>query len=400
MPSIAATLFTTRGLRAVADGFVAVLLPLYLTGLGFSAFQVGALSAATLAGSAFLTLLVGMTAHRIDPRTLLLGACGLMALTGLLFTGVRDFWPLLAVAFVGTLNPSAGDFSLFLPLEHSLLAHAGPDSGRTALFGRYALTATLCGAVGSLAAGAPDLLHRYSALGLLDAIRLMFLAYSAVAVAAFFLYRRLPRQTPEAAKARAPLGPSRKVVMMLAALFSLDSFGSGFLVQSLLALWFHQRFGLSASALGAFFFWTGLLSAGSFLLAARLSDRIGLVRTMVFTHLPASLCMVAVAFSHSLPVVLALMTVRALLSQLDVPARSPYVMAIVTPAERAAAASFTAVPRSLAGALAPALAGALMTAGHLSAPLLAGGSIKALYDLLLLAMFRNVRPPEEVARGP
>jgi MFS family permease len=398
MASIATTLLTTRGLRAVADGFVAVLLPLYLTGLGMSAFQVGVLSAATLGGSAVLTLAVGLTAHRIDPRKLLLAACGLMALTGMAFAAVRDFWPLMAVAFVGTLNPSGGDTSLFLPLEHSLLAHAGPDSDRTRLFSRYAITASLCGALGSLAAGAPDLIHRLTSASVMDAIRLMFLAYSAVAVVALFLYRRLPPQTPEAAQAKTPLGPSRGIVFMLAALFSLDSFGGGFFVQSLMALWLYQTFGLSAASVGAFFFWTGVLGAGSFVAAVRLSNRIGLVRTMVFTHIPASLCIIIAAFSHSLPVVMTLLLIRACLSQMDVPARSSYVMAIVTPAERAAAASFTAVPRSLAAALSPALAGWMITAGSFVAPLVLGGALKITYDLLLLLMFRNVRPPEEAAR--
>ncbi|MDB5433161.1 MAG: major facilitator superfamily protein [Caulobacter sp.] len=392
---IATTLLTTRALRAVADGFVAVLLPLYLTGLGFNPFQVGLLSAATLGGSALLTLAVGLTAHRVDPRKLLLAACLLMALTGLAFAAVRDFWPLLAIAFVGTLNPSAGDNSLFLPLEHSLLAHAGPDARRTHLFGRYALVASLAGAVGSLAAGAPVILSRALPISGMDAIRAMFLAYSAVALVALLLYRRLPPQTPEAASARTALGPSRKTVMLLAGLFSLDAFGGGFFVQSLMALWLYKQFGLSAAGVGALFFWTGVLGAGSLLAAARLSNRIGLVRTMVFTHIPASLCIIIAAFSHSLPLVIGLLLVRACLSQMDVPARGSYVMAIVTPAERAAAASFTAVPRSLAGALSPAVAGWMMMAGSFAAPLVIGGGLKIAYDLLLLLMFRNVRRPEE-----
>lgn len=395
--TLAATLLTTRSLRAFADGCMALLLPLYLTGLGLGPLQVGIVTTATLLGSAVLTLATGLAAHRFDPRALLLAAAGLMIATGLAFTQVRDFWPLLAVAFVGTLNPSSGDVSLLLPLEHSLLAHAGPDSGRTALFARYGLLASLSGAAGALAAGAPQLIHHLTALPVLDGIRLMFAAYALAGVVSLLLYRRLPPQAPEAAAARAPLGPSRRNVLMLSGLFAMDSFGSGFMVQSLLALWLYHRFGLSPAAAGAFFFWMGLLGAASLPVSVWLSRRIGLVRTMVFTHIPANLCIVLAGLSHSLPLVMGLLLMRAALQQMDVPARNSYVMAIVTPAERAAAAGVTAVPRSLASAVGPTIAGGLMAAGLFAAPLAIGGGIKTLYDLLLLWMFQNVRPPEERA---
>jgi MFS family permease len=400
MSPIARTLLVTRGLRAFGDGFVALLLPLYLTRLGYDALHVGLLTAATLAGSAALTLAVGLTAHRIDAKRLLVGASVLMIATGLCFSGLRQFWPLLAVGFVGTINPTSGDVSLFLPLEQSLLAHAGPDAQRTSLFARYSLVGSLVGAAGALAAGGPDLLKHVFGLDPAVAIRLAFLAYGLFGVVNLILYRGLPAGIAEVGGPRTPLGPSRRNVLLLAGLFSIDSFGSGFFVQSLLALWLFTHFGLSVTAAGAFFFWSGVLGAFSFLAAARIAKRIGLINTMVFTHIPASLCLMAVPFTPSLPLVMALLLVRAALAQMDVPARTSYVMAIVTPPERAAAASLTVVPRGIAAAIGPVIAGWLMTVSVFAWPLLIGGGLKIAYDLLLLFMFRNVRPPEELDRPP
>ena len=388
-------LIGTRALRAFADGFVALLLPVYLTGLGFSAFRVGALTTATMLGSAGLTLLVGLVGHRFSARRLLLASCGLMLGTGLAFSQLTAFWPLAAVAFVGTLNPSSGDVSVFLPLEQSLLAHAGPAAQRTSLFAHYSLAASLAGALGALAVGLLDPLGALSGLPRLSLVQGAFALYGLIGLLAVPLYRRLPDEPPGADAPRTPLGPSRRKVLGLAALFSLDSFGSGFVVNALLALWLFHRFGLSLAAAGAFFFWTGLITAFSQLAAPRLARRFGLINTMVFTHIPASACLVAAAFAPSLPVVFGLMAVRAALSNMDVPARSSYVMAVVTPAERAAAAGLTNVPRSLAAALSPALAGWLFSAAVFPWPLLIGGSLKIAYDLGLWAAFARVKPPEE-----
>lgn len=397
MSPAARLLIAARALRAFGDGVVALLLPLHLTALGFGPVQVGLLTTATLLGSAGLTLLVGLVAHRWAPRGLLFAACGLMLATGLAFAGVQDFWILVLVGFVGTLNPSGGDVSPFLPLEQALLAHAGPDADRTRLFARYSLTGSLAAAAGALALGGFDHLGRSLGLSGLEVGRALFVLYGLIGVAVALIYQRLPRIAPEAEPVRTPLGPSRPQVLKLAALFSLDSFGGGFIVQSLLALWLFRSFGLSLQAAAAFFFWAGVLTAFSQLAAGRLAKRIGLVNTMVFTHIPAQLCLIAAAFAPSLPVALALLLMRASLSAMDVPARTSYVMAIVTPAERAAAASVTNVPRSLASALSPALAGALMTASPFAWPLVIGGGLKIVYDLALLGLFRRVKPPEEQA---
>src|SRR4051794_6821557 len=330
----AGLLLTTRGLRAFGDGLVSLLLPVYLVGRGFGAVEVGAIAAATLAGSSLLTLLIGLHAHRFAARGVLLGAALLMALTGAAFALVDGFWPLLLVAFVGTLNPSTGDVSLFLPLEQARLAHAAADRDRTALFARYSLVGSLAGALGALAAGLPQLLGGVLPGGLGAALEAAFLLYATLGLASFLLYRRLPPEAPDPAAAQ-PLRKSRRVVLTLAALFSLDSFAGGLVVQSLLALWLLERFGLSLAAAGAIFFWTGLLSALSHLAAAPIARRVGLVNTMVFTHLPANVCLVLVPLMPGLGPAVALLLVRSALSQMDVPTRTSYVMAVVTPGERA-----------------------------------------------------------------
>lgn len=389
-------LLTTKALRGVGDGFTALLLPVYLTGLGLSAFQVGIVATCAMLGSALLTLGVGLAGHRVSARTLLLVSCGLMLATGLAFSQAHAFWPLAMVAFVGTLNPSSGDVSVFVPLEQAMMAHAGPDSERTTRFATYNVVGAAGVALGALSVGLIDPLSEALARPRGDLLEAAFVLYGLIGAAAFLIYRRLPDDTAEAAELRTGLGPSRKRVFQLAALFSLDSFGGGFLVQSLLALWLFDHFGLSLAAAGAFFFWTGLLTAGSQFAAGHLARRIGLINTMVFTHIPANLCVIAAAFAPSLPVALALLTVRSALSSMDVPARTSYVMAVVTPPERAAAAGMTNVPRSLAAALSPTLAGALFTATVFPWPLLIGGGLKVVYDLLLLNQFRHVKPPEEL----
>ena len=389
-------MLAARALRALGDGFMAVLLPAYLLALGLGQFEVGLISTATLLGSAAATLAVGAFGHRFASRRLLTGAALLMAATGLGFAGLSSFWPLLVVAFVGTLNPSSGDVSVFLPLEHARLAEAARGEARTALFARYSVLGALCAALGALAAAVPDALARHSALSRLDGLRAMFLLYGAIGLVVGWLYHRLPRAPDAAVQAPpAPLGPSRGIVVKLAALFCVDAFAGGLIVNALLALWLLQRFGLSLTQAGAYFFWAGLLSAASQFAAPRVAARFGLLNTMVFTHIPANVCLILAALAGSLQAALLLLFVRSALSQMDVPTRTAYVMAVVTPAERSAAASFTAVPRSLAAALSPALGGALFAAGWLALPLVLCGLLKIGYDLTLWRAFRLHRPVGE-----
>ena len=384
-----------RAFRDFGDGFVAVLLPVYLTILGHTVFEVGLVSALALLGSAILTLLVGAIGARRDRRSLLLAASLLMVASGVAYAAANEYWVLLVVACVGTINPSAGSTSVFVPLEHTVLSREVAAQVRTRTFAWYSLVGALAGACGSLAAATPQWL---SSLGIepLVALKLMFVAYSVLGVIGGTLYYGIrPQPSEEGGRSRTALGASRSIVYKLAALFSIDAFAGGFVVQSLLALWLFQRFDLSLSAASVIFFWTGVFAAFSFPVAAWLGSRIGLVNTMVFTHIPASLCLIAAAFTPTLGWTVAFLIARAVLGQMDVPARSSYVMAVVSPAERPAAASVTAVPRSLAAAASPALAGAMLAAGLQVWPLLVCGGLKIAYDLLLLVAFRRLKPPEE-----
>ncbi len=269
-----------------------------------------------------------------------------------------------------------------------------PPAGqaRTALFARYSVLGALSAALGALAAG----LVSHTGDSRIHALRAMFLLYGALGLVVWWLYRQLPADAVNAgAHASTPLGPSRRIVVRLAALFSVDAFAGGLVVNSLLALWLLQRFGLSLAQAGAFFFWAGLLSAASQLVAPLVAQRIGLLNTMVFTHIPANVFLVFAALAPSLPLALALLLVRSALSQMDVPTRTAYVMAVVTPAERPAAASFTAVPRSLAAALSPTLSGALFAVGWIALPLIACGALKTAYDVALWQAFRRNRLTDE-----
>ena len=386
-----------RAIRGAVDGFASLVLVVYLADLGFSQLEIGALVTAMLFGSAMLTLAVGLAGGRARERAVLFGACALMLGTGLGWSAFSTFWPLVIVAFVGTLNPSEGDVSVFLPTEQSLLAGAVAAGERVALFARYNLAGALAGALGSLAAGLPELAAGAFGAPRSAAFRVAFVIYGLAALPIAGLYRGLPGRGADREVARAPLARSRPVVLRLTALFALDSFGGGFAVKAMLALWLFQRFGLSTQTAGFVFFVASLLAGFSQLGSTWLAARIGLIRTMVYTHLPANVFLVLAAFMPSAPLAITCLLLRMAFSQMDVPARQSYVMAIVPPEERAAAASVTNVPRSLASAVAPSLAGALLALSSFGWPLVIGGALKIAYDLLLLAQFRNAPPPDEAA---
>jgi MFS family permease len=388
-------LYAARAARGFGDGFAAIILPAYLLEIGFGPFQIGLVATAALLGSAATTLAVALLAPRYHLRTLLLACAALMVVTGIAFPSLQHFAFIAVVAFIGTINPTTGDIGVHVPLEQAALAHRASDAERTHIFARYSLIGALSIAAGALAAGAPDLLVSLG-MGRTGALQMMFYVYAALGLIGALFYSRLPRaEAAETAPRATALGPSRQRVYKLAALFSLDAFAGGFTVQSLMALWLFERFDLSLAAASAFFFWSNVLAAFSYPVAARLGKRFGLVNTMVFTHIPSSLCLILAAFSPSLPIVLALLLVRSALSQMDVPTRTSYVMAVVTPAERTAAASVTAVPRSLASAISPAISGALLSTSFLGLPLVLCGVLKIVYDLSLLFSFRHIKPPEE-----
>ena len=386
-------LYIARALRGFGDGFAIIILPAYMTTLGFDAAAIGAVATVSLLGTALLTLVAGMIAPRHDMRALMLFGAMLMAATGVAFPHVEHFSLIALVSFVGTINPSAGDLGMLVPLEHAMLARRATDRARTRVFARYSLIGALSVAAGSLASSVPDFLDK-AGIDNLSAFQWMFYGYAALGVASGLLYSGLPRAQAEE-KSHVPLGSSRGMVYKLAALFCIDSFAGGFIAQSLLVLWLFERFDLSLSAAGVFFFWSSALSAFSYPVAAWLAKRIGLVNTMVFTHIPSSVFLIFAAFAPNLYVALGLLLLRSALSQMDVPTRTSYVMAVVTPAERPAAASITTVPRSLASAISPAIAGVLLTTAFSGLPLVLCGTLKIAYDVALLFSFRHIKPPEE-----
>jgi MFS family permease len=338
----------------------------------------------TLLGSAALTLLVGLFASRLSRRWLLLAAASAMFATGVGFFEITSFWPLLLVAVLGTLNPSSGDVSVFLPTEQAVLSETVAPTHLTSAFARYNLAGNLAGALGSLASGStPRFAHEGD-------YRWGFLVYAAVAVLAALLYRGLSTSVERRALVpRSPLAKSRRTVLQLSLLFSLDAMGGGFVIQTLLALWLFRRFDFSVQTTGVIFFAMNLLAAFSQLFSAPLAARIGLIRTMAYTHLPANVFLVTAAFMPNATWAVTFLLLRMSLSQMDVPARQSYVMSVVPPEERAAAASVTNVPRSLAAATTPLLAGAMLAHTTFGWPLVCGGTAKMIYDLLLLHQFQK-----------
>lgn len=389
----AAHLILARALRGFADGFVSVYLASYLQLLGLTSFQIGAVVTSTLLGSAALTLLTGLAAHRMQARHILFGATALMAATGLGFAVFTNFWPLLLIAFAGTLNPSAGDVSVFLPTEQGMLASESAAKDRTALFGWYSMSGALLGAFGALASGLPERAANAWGWERLNAFRAGFLVYAVVAVGIALLYKGMPHgpSGPTNTAVRTPLRQSRRIVLRLTALFSLDSFGSGLAVESMVAFWFYIRFALPIETVGTIFFAARTLAAFSHLISPRLATRFGLIETMVFTHIPANAFLIMAALMPSAKLAVVFMLLRMALSSMDVAARQSFVMSVVPPEERAAAASITNVPRSLASAISPLIAGALFSFSSFGWPLIAAGAIKIIYDILLLVQFRSVR---------
>ena len=392
-------LIRTRALRGFADGLVSILLPSYLTALGLSATQIGIILFGTLLGSALVTLCAGLAAYRVGYRRLLLGACVLMLMTGLLFSYVRTFWPLFVAAFIGTLNPSAGDVSLFLPLEQASLAGTVTARDLTRIFAIYNVAGALAGAFGALFSGLPTMVAARLAVSTMVAQRCVFIIYSAIALIAAVMYRSLSIRVEREPSLiwTGPLTKSRGLVMHLAALFSLDAFSGGLIVQSLLALWLFHRFRMSVEAVGMFFFVSNLLGSASQFVSSALAVRIGRIRTMVYTHLPSNGLLFLAALMPNAALTIVFLLLRSSLSQMDVPARQSYVMAMVPPEERAAAASVTNVPRSLASALGPIPAGRMLDQSTFGWPLICAATLKTIYDLLLLLQFGSVSPVDELS---
>ena len=380
----------TRFTRLFAYGALSVVLVFYLTDLGFDTSQVGLLLTLTLIGDTIVSLFLTTRADRIGRRRMLLLGAVLMIAAGVLFALTRNFPLLVVVATIGVISPSGNEVGPFLPIEQSALAHVVPARLRTSVFAWYTLTGALATAAGSLAGG--FISHRFH-------YRAVVLLYAALGAVLFFFFTQLsPAAEVTAAKEKSLLGigKSRSIVVKLSALFALDSFGGGFVVQSFAAYWFFLRFGVTPETLGAIFFGANVLAGISALLASRLAARFGLVNTMVFTHLPSNLLLILVPLMPTLPLAVLVLFARFSISQMDVPTRQSYVMAVVRPEERSAAAGVTGVARTTGAALAPMFAGVLFSRPALiNAPFFIAGLLKIIYDLWLYRSFSSVRVRDE-----
>lgn len=391
------TIATAAALRSFAAAFVAVLLGVHLPGLGLGPGAVGVVIGLGLAGNAAGVAVVALRSTRLDRRRLLVWVSALSAVGLAAFAVATAPLALAVAAFIGMVNGMGRDRGAAQALDQAVLADAVPAAGRTTLFTRYTLVQDLAATAGSLAAGVPLLLERWVGLSALDAYRAMFALAAAVMVAQVVLYAQLrppaPSPAPATGASRATPGGGR--LAGLATLFALDSVGGGFLAGSILSYWFFRRFGLDVGALGALFFAARLLNAVSYLAAAALARRIGLVRTMVFTHLPSSAVLMLLPFAPHAGWAIALFLAREALVQMDVPTRQSYVAAVVPPHDRTRAFGVTTLVRTIGWAVGPALSGVAIAAWGLAAPLLCGGGLKVAYDLALFASFRHVPAPEE-----
>src|SRR5947208_2930260 len=391
-------LFLTRSARLFAYGALSVVLVFYLTDLGLSTPQTGMLLTLTLVGDTIVSLYLTTRADRFGRRRMLIIGAILMAAAGLTFASTHSLVFLVVAGTIGVISPSGNEVGPFLPIEQAALAHVVPNQTRTTVFAWYTLAGSFATAAGSLAGGTLSHLLQKTAMAPVESYRVVVLLYAALGVVLAFLFTCLS----PAAEVSVPgagsfgIGRSRDVVLRLSGLFALDAFAGGFVVQSFAAYWFYLRFGVSPGMLGAIFFWANVLAGVSALLASRLAARFGLVRTMVFTHLPSNILLILVPLMPNLPLAILVLLVRFSISQMDVPTRQSYIMAVVGPEERSAAGGITGVARTLGAALAPVFAGFLYARPSLmSVPFFIAGALKVVYDVLLYRAFAAVQPPQE-----
>jgi len=400
-------LFTTRFIRLFAYGALSVVLVFYLVGLGLSEAQTGMLLTLTLAGDTIVSLYLTTRADRLGRRRMLIVGALLMAAAGLVFATTHLFWLLVIAGTIGVISPSGHEVGPFLSIEQAALSHVVSDRARTEVFAWYALTGSVAGALGALAGGTATRIVQHTVSTPANSYRIVVILYAALGLLLAALFSRLSRaaETATLGEKRAfqatfaglsGLDRSREVVLKLSALFALDSFGGGFVIQSFAAYWFYLRFGVDPGRLGAIFFWANIFAGFSALLASRLAARFGLIKTMVGTHLPSNILLILVPLMPTLPLAVAVLLARFSISQMDVPTRQSYTMAVVPPEERSAAAGVTGVARTLGAAISPLFAGLLFARPNLiNLPFFIAGVLKIAYDLLLYRAFVAVRPPEE-----
>jgi MFS family permease len=400
-------LFAMRILRMFGYGFLAVVLVLYLAALGLDPVTIGIILTLTLVGDTLISLWLTTNADRIGRRRVLVAGSCLMVGAGLVFA-FTSWAPLLVVAAtIGVISPTGNEVGPFLAVEQAGLSQTTPDGRRTATFAWYNLVGYVATATGALGAGIASQILIDADVSRVDAYRAIVIGYALIGVAMAVGFSRLPEAIeapPRAAdtdgiRRRFGLGRSRSVVLRLSALFSIDAFAGGFIPLSLMAYWFHLHYGVEPGMLGTIFFGANLLSAVSSLSAARISARIGLINTMVFTHIPSNVLLILVPLMPNLPLAITVLLLRFSLSQMDVPTRQSYVMSVVDPDERSAAAGVTGIARTTGAAISPSISSVLVSStSFASVPFFLAGGLKILYDLLLYRAFRTVRPPQERGR--
>jgi MFS family permease len=396
-------LFTTRIVRLFCYGFLSVVLALYLAAAGLDEKRIGLLFSLTLAGDAGITLWLTTSADRFGRRRTLLAGALLMIGAGLVFILTRNPLVLMAAAIIGVISPSGNEIGPFLSVEQAGLTQLLPDQRRTQVFAWYNLSGSFATATGALTGGWLAQLLQRGGMAAFDSYRAVLMGYAmgGTLLAILFLFLsaaiEVPKETLQSAAKRAlGLHKSRNVILRLSALFAMDAFAGGLVVQSMVAYWFHVKFGIQAGVIGSIFFGANVLAGVSALLAGRLAKKIGLINTMVFTHIPSNLLLMLVPLMPSLPLAIAVLLARFSISQMDVPTRQSYTMAVVAPDERSAASGVTAIARSVGSAISPSLTGVFLSIPWLlSAPFFLAGGLKICYDLLLYRSFRRLKPPEE-----
>ena len=397
------TLFSARILRLFCYGFLSVILALYFAEIGLTERQIGLLFTLTLVGDAGISLWLTTTADRYGrKRTLIVGAL-LMTVAGVVFLVTHNVLILLAAAIIGVISPSGNEIGPFLSVEQAALAQLLPSEKRTQMFAWYNLVGSFATAVGALAGGWLAQLLQFRGMSAVVAYRSVLMGYALGGIILVILFLLLTRDVEATTASQAKpahrvlgLHRSRVVVIRLSGLFALDAFAGGLVVQALIAYWFHVKFGIDAGLIGSIFFGANMLAGVSALLAVRLANRIGLINTMVFTHIPSNLLLILVPLMPTLPLAITVLLLRFSISQMDVPTRQSYTMAVVSPDERSAASGVTSIARSLGAAISPSLTGIFFAVpALLSVPFFLAGGLKIVYDLLLYRGFRTMRPPEE-----
>ena len=407
-------LLAAKMVRTFAYGFLSVILAIYLKLIGFDEFLIGLILTTTLLNSVVFTLVASFYADKIGRRKFLLLYAALMSISGFIFAVSENYIALIIAAFIGTINITGAETGAFLTIEQAILPQTLKKlRKRNTVFAIYNMAGTFAMAAGVLLSGLPavlqqELQHFGIVLNQIGSIKLLFVLYGVLGIVLIGIYLLLSQkieiqdnqekqndEPPQLTKMSSLTPESRNIVMRLSGLFAVDSFAGGFVIQSIVSFWFFTRFGADLATLSYIFSISGVLTAFSFMAAAKIADKIGLIKTMVFTHIPANVLIIAVAFAPTLPVAVVLYLLRMALSQMDVPTRQSYIVAVVREDERTIAAGVTNISRNVTQAISPSLTGVLIQSISLSAPFVIGGALKVAYDVALFLNFRNVKPPEE-----